>query len=145
MADERQSAAGGAGGAAGAARRPCCEHVRPLRTRDGALQGGFCPAHGLTHRTYDPDAEGGFDEDGEDDDAAACGVPDTDPPRRPYTDGALSDYVIVEVVCPNCRMRFGINYDGPGPSTLRVSWCLSGGIYGVAVSCPHCGKDEDVW
>lgn len=70
---------------------------------------------------------------------------DSEPSRR-----------LCDMQCPECHARFRLrwedDYGGPTddtgrklePTTLCLSGCDSGGIYGVRIVCPACGYKEEV-
>lgn len=50
----------------------------------------------------------------------------------------------IKCICSNCLVPFVLQYDEyelveKGAAALRVMSCLSGGTYGVEITCPHCG------
>lgn len=49
-----------------------------------------------------------------------------------------------DVTCPQCRKAFELcwDYDRDKPQTLMIRSCPSGGIYDVAIYCPHCDYNE---
>lgn len=55
--------------------------------------------------------------------------------------------VLPNVVCPQCRKVFKLAWmdavGGPR-ETLEISACESGGVYGVAIVCPHCKRTEEL-
>ncbi len=49
--------------------------------------------------------------------------------------------------CVQCGKTFPLKYDDygdPTPQTIAIDSCLSGGIYGIEVKCPHCGHEHTV-
>lgn len=53
---------------------------------------------------------------------------------------------IANVVCPQCKKRFVLDWNGYGKmeQTLMMRGCPSGGIYDVYIQCPHCDYTEEL-
>jgi DNA-directed RNA polymerase subunit RPC12/RpoP len=51
-----------------------------------------------------------------------------------------------DMVCPQCKKRFILAWNDwrDKPQTLMIRGCPSGGIYDVAISCPHCNYEEQL-
>lgn len=51
---------------------------------------------------------------------------------------------VKDVQCPQCRRPFVLRWNDErhAPATLNIRSCPSGGVYDVAIRCPHCNFEE---
>jgi hypothetical protein len=56
-----------------------------------------------------------------------------------------------EMQCPQCRNVFRLVWNDyttidskAAPRTLMIRDCPSGGVYDVAIVCPHCHSEEEL-